>query len=58
MHFEKILKKEHKNMWVAISADKSKVVGFSASLKDLTNKIKDHEVSFMKVLPEDVVLAP
>lgn len=49
----KILNKSHENKWVALSANRSKVLGSSDSLITLQKKISEKGVSYMKVLPRD-----
>jgi uncharacterized protein YkvS len=46
----KELRKEHEGKWIAISADYKRIVGFSSTLKDLKNKLKDNSVIFSKAL--------
>jgi hypothetical protein len=55
-NLSKILKKEHEGKWVAVSPDYKKVIGYSNTLKELTNKIKT-EVVYTKVLPSDTIFA-
>lgn len=51
----KDLRKEHEGKWIAISSDYKKIVGFSKTLKDLKNKVKDNSVIFSKALAPEVI---
>ena len=53
----KILTKSHEKMWVALSPNRSKVLGYSASLVELKNKLTTKDVVYMKVLPRDTSFA-
>lgn len=53
----KILNKSHENKWVALSPNRSKVLGFSSNLVELKNKVNDKDALFMKVLPQDTSFA-
>jgi hypothetical protein len=50
----KELRKEHEGKWIAISSDYKRIVGFSDTLKDLKNKVKDNGVIFSKALAPEV----
>ncbi len=52
-NFSKILNKTHENKWVALSENRTKVLGSSESLISLKNKINSKKVVYMKVLPRD-----
>jgi hypothetical protein len=53
----KVLDKSHEKKWVALSPDRSKVLGSSSSLLELKNKIKEKDAIYMKVLPSDTSFA-
>ncbi|OGI95763.1 hypothetical protein A2917_00400 [Candidatus Nomurabacteria bacterium RIFCSPLOWO2_01_FULL_42_17] len=53
----KILNRDHENKWVALSANRDKVLGASSSLVELKNKISNKDVIYMKVQPRDVSFA-
>ena len=48
--YVKELTKKHEGKWIAISPNYKKIVGFSKTLKDLKDKVKDDGVIFSKVL--------
>ncbi len=52
-----ILKKEHAGKWVALSSDRTKVLGYSDSFKDLESEVGKVGVIYMKALPKDVKFA-
>ncbi len=52
-----IIREEHENKWVALSKDKSKVLGFDSNLVQLRKKLGAQKVIFMKVPPSDVYLS-
>lgn len=56
-HLDKIIKEEHEKKWVALSKDKTEVIGFDESLVELRKKIGDQKVTFMKVPPSNVYLS-
>lgn len=45
----KVLKKEHQEKWVALNETHSKVVGFSEKLVDLTERMGNKKVVYMRV---------
>jgi hypothetical protein len=51
--FTKILTKSHEKKWVALSPNRSKILGSSANLVKLTNKVNDKDAIYMKVLSSD-----
>ncbi len=56
--FTKILTKTHEKMWVALSHDRTKVLGYSANLVELKKQVGGVEnIIFMKVLPSDTSFA-
>lgn len=55
--FTKILKKEHEEKWVALSENHDKVIDFSEKLADLTKRIGDRDVTYMRVLRSDTEYA-
>ena len=56
-NFTKILNKSHENKWVALSSDRSKVLGASDDLIRLKNKVNIKNAVYMKVLPTDTSFA-
>ena len=52
-NLSKILDKSHEKKWVALSPDRSKVLGSSMNLVELKNKVNNKEVLYMKVLSSD-----
>jgi len=56
-NLSKILNKTHENKWVALSPNRSKVLGFSSSLIELRNKVDNKDALYMKVLPSDASFA-
>lgn len=52
-----ILKKDHENKWVALTEDRTKVVGCSETLIKLQEEVGTKKVVYMKVLPSDVSFA-
>ena len=52
-----ILKEEHAGKWVALSSDRTRVLGFSESFKDLESEVGKTNVVYMKALPKDVKFA-
>lgn len=52
-----IIKEEHEKKWVALSKDKSRIVGFDESLVELRRKIGSEKVVFMKIPSGDVYLS-
>jgi len=57
LNLHSIIKEEHEKKWVAVSKDKSEVVGFDGSLVELRKKIGNEKVVFMKIPPSDVYLS-
>lgn len=57
LNLHKIIEPKHEKKWVALSPDKSKVVGFDESLLALKKKIGSEKVVFMKVPPSDMYLS-
>ena len=55
--FSKILDKSHEKKWVALSPDRSKVLGSSFNLIELKNTISEKKAIYMKVLPRDASFA-
>jgi len=53
----KILKKSHENKWVALSSNRDKVLGSSAKLATLMNKVHAKDAVYMKVQPRDISFA-
>ena len=54
----KILTRKHEKQWVALSADKTKVLGFSEKLGDLYKKLEGKTgVTYIKVLASDTEYA-
>ena len=53
----KNLGKTHENKWVALSADRKKVVASSISLKTLKEKIGNTKVVYTRILPADTSFA-
>ncbi len=53
----KILTKAHEKMWVALSPDRTKVLDYASSLRELKIKINTKDVVYMKVLPSDTSFA-
>jgi hypothetical protein len=53
-----ILDRSHENKWVAITADYSRVIAATDSLRDLLRSVSDSSAVFFKVLPHDVSFAP
>jgi len=49
----KILNKSHEKKWVALSPNRSKVLGVSDNLAELSNKVNNKDAVYMKVLPSD-----
>ncbi len=56
-NLSKILNKSHENKWVALSPNRSKVLGASENLVELRNKVNDKDALYMKVLPSDASFA-
>ena len=52
-----LLKEEHAGKWVALSSDRTKVLGYSESFKELEGEIGKTNVVYMKALPKDVKFA-
>lgn len=57
VNLSKILDKSHQKKWVALSLDRSKILGFSSNLVELKNKVNNKDVIYMKVLPSDASFA-
>ena len=56
-NLSKILNKSHEKKWVALSHNRSKVLGYSDNLLELKNKVNDKNVIYMKVLSSDTSFA-
>jgi hypothetical protein len=54
--FTKILR-PYQNKWVALSPNRTKVLGAAENLSKLRQEVKDEEALFMKVLPHDTSFA-
>lgn len=52
-----LLREEHFGKWVAFSADRTKIVAFSDSLKDLSQKVGDVKVVYEKATYPDRLYA-
>jgi len=52
-----VLKEEHAGKWVALSSDRTKVLGYSESFKELEETVGKKNVVYMKALPKDVKFA-
>jgi hypothetical protein len=52
-NLNKILNKSHEKKWVALSSNRSKVLGYSSDLVELKNKINNRDAVYMKVLARD-----
>jgi hypothetical protein len=57
INFRKIITKIHANKWIALSPKKDKVVAYDAKLIDLTKKVGNRKVVYMKVPPMDTAFA-
>ncbi len=57
VNLAKIITEVHERKWVALSTDKTTVVGFDENLVELRKKIGDVQVVFMKVPPADTYLS-
>jgi len=55
--FSTILNKAHENKWVALSADRTKLLDSADTLRELRKRIKDTTAVYMKVLPSDMSFA-
>ncbi|MEK7145021.1 MAG: hypothetical protein AAB794_04190 [Patescibacteria group bacterium] len=53
----KNLAKTHENKWVALSADRKKILASSISLKSLKEKIGDNKVIYTRILPANISFA-
>ena len=49
--------KEHFGKWVAFSANRGEIVGYSADLKELSKKVGNRKVVYEKVLYPDRLYA-
>ena len=56
-NLSKVLDKSHERKWVALSPDRSKVLGSSTNLIELKDKVNDKNAIYMKVLPRDTSFA-
>ncbi len=56
-NLHKILTKAHEKKWVALSSDRSKLLGSSSDLVELKNKVNDKNAVYMKMLPSDTSFA-
>ena len=56
-NLNKILNKSHEKKWVALSPNRSKVLGYSNNLVKLKNKVNKKNAIYMKVLPSDTSFA-
>lgn len=56
-NLSKILTKKHEGKWVALTPKYDKVVAFSDSLPQLTKKVGNEEVVYMKAMSPDVSYA-
>jgi hypothetical protein len=55
--FTKIFTKIHKNKWVALSSNRSKVLAYDEKFADLVKKVNDVNAVYMKVPPRDIFFA-
>jgi len=53
----KVLNKSYEGKWVALSSNRSKVLGSADKLVELKNKINDKDALYMKVLASDTSFA-
>lgn len=49
---------KHSNQWIALNADKSKIVASGKNLKDVYRQVNGKKVSYMRVPPLDVTFSP
>lgn len=53
----KIIKEEHYGNWIALSPSHDKVIAYSKKLVDLSKKVANKKVSYMKIPPAGVLYA-
>lgn len=56
-NLSKILTKAHENKWVALSPNRTKVLGSASTLIILKGKVQEKNAVYMKVLPSDTNFA-
>lgn len=56
-NLSKVLDKSHEKKWVALSPDRSEVLGSSSNLIELKNKVNNKDALYMKVLAADTTFA-
>ena len=56
-NLDRILNKSHEKKWVALSPNRSKILGFSSNLVELKNEVNNKNAVYMKVLSSDTSFA-
>ena len=57
INFMKIITKIHANKWIALSPEKDKDVAYDVKLADLTKKVGNRKVVYVKIPPMDMAFA-
>lgn len=52
-----VITKIHSNKWIALSPEKDKVVAYDTKLADLTKKVGDRKVVYLKLPAMDTAFA-